>query len=171
MVYLTTVVAPSPNYAEAVVSYLGYEFESDGLTISSVQNDSYGDGRAFKGEATARDVLDIVHMFRVRNLIAAVNYVGSAAAGGDVETQAVNVARKQEAKFFNVFAQPPTPTPVPTTVPTATPTPTPTATPTPTPSVRPSRTSDRRPLSERPHLELCGLQSVMRTRPVVGRVE
>jgi len=130
-VNLTTAVAPNPDYAEAVVSYLRYQVESNGLTVSSVQNNGYGDGRAFKGEATVGRALSIVYMFRVRHLIALVDYVGSTASVGDIETQAVTVARKQEARFFAAFAPPPTPTPVPTPEPSAVPT----ATPAPTAAV------------------------------------
>ena len=123
-VRLATAVTIDPRYAEAVINYLRYQLETDGLTVSSVQNDGFGDGRAFKAQLSQGDRLSLVYLFRVRNLMAFVDYEGSAAAG-DVPTQALNVARKQEGKLFAAFAPPATPTPVPTLAPAPTPTPTP----------------------------------------------
>jgi hypothetical protein len=128
VINLTTAVAPNPDYDDAVINYLRYGLEGKGMTISSVQSNGFGDGRAFRAQVSDSNVLSIVYMFRVRNLLALINYAGAAAAG-DVDTQAVNVARKQEGKFFAVFAPPPPPTPTPTAAPLP-PAPTPTPAPT-----------------------------------------
>jgi hypothetical protein len=125
-VHLTTAVA-TPELAEAVVSYLRYGLNDDGFIITSVQSQGFGDGRSFRAQATDGSDLVIAYLFRVHNLLAIVFYSGAASAG-DLQTQATGVARKQEAKFFAVFAPPPTPsatsTPTPVTVPTPTPAPT-----------------------------------------------
>jgi len=86
--------AADDDFDDAVINYLRYGLESRGMTISSVQSNSFGDGRAFKAQVTDGNALSIVYLFRVRNLLASVNYVGAAAAG-DLDTQAVNVARGQ----------------------------------------------------------------------------
>jgi hypothetical protein len=65
----------------------------------------------------------VVYLFRVHNLMAFANYAGSSSAG-DVESQAISVARKQESKMFAVFAPPPLPA-MPTAIPAPEPTPTP----------------------------------------------
>jgi hypothetical protein len=121
-VRVTTAVATSVEYAEAVLSFLRYELQDWGATIVSVQDQGFGDGRAFKAQGTDGKSMSVSYLFRVRNLFAAVDYQGSATAN-DVQSQAVALARKQEAKLFATFAPPapPTPTPAPTAVPTATP--------------------------------------------------
>jgi hypothetical protein len=137
MVRVTTAVAPDSDYAEAVISSLRYELERDGATITSVQDQGFGDGRAFRAQFSDGQTVLVSYLFRVRNLIAAVDYRGAAGAG-DVPSQAVAAARKQEAKLFAAFAPPPPPTPT-AAVPTplapppavSTPTPSPTAAPTP----------------------------------------
>jgi hypothetical protein len=154
VVNLTTVVAVSPQEAEAVITYLRYAVEQRGVTVSSVQSNGFGDGRAFKAQASDRGTLEVLYLFRVHNLIAFVNYAGSATAG-DVEAQATAVARKQEGKFFAAFAPPPpTPTPAPTTAPAPAPTPPPTPVPTPTASeAPPSSAPDPRLVDTAPHCQ------------------
>jgi hypothetical protein len=112
-VRIQTAVTTSVDLAEGVISYLRYQLEQEGMTISSVQDNGFGDGRAFKAEASDGQRTMVSYLFRVRNLTAFVDYVGGANAP-DVQTQAVAVARKQEAKLFAVFAPPPASTPVPT---------------------------------------------------------
>jgi hypothetical protein len=83
-----------------------------------------GDGRAFKAQCQCKgNTISIAYLFRVRNLMTVVDYMGPASAG-DTQTQAVGFARKQEAKMFAAFAPPPaTPTVIPTVEPTPTPLP------------------------------------------------
>ncbi len=123
-VRITTAVAQSAEYAEAVISFLRYELQDMGATLVSVQDQGFGDGRAFKAQGGDGNTMLVSHLFRVRHLLAAVDYQGAAAAT-DVQAQALALARRQEAKLFAVFAPPPQPTPTP--VPTAVPTPTPAA--------------------------------------------
>jgi hypothetical protein len=130
--FLTSAVAPSADYAEAVLTYLRYQVEKDGGVVSSVQNNGFGDGRAFKAEWRGPQLMQVGYLFRVRNLIALIGYVGPVSAG-DVETQALAIARKQEAKLFGFFAPPPAATVAPTVAPT-TPAPVATAVPSATPT-------------------------------------
>ena len=129
-VRLTTAAATSPELAEAVITFLRYDLEKNGATITSVQSNGFGDGRAFRAQFTDGKVLSVTYLFRVRNLMAFAGYAGPASAG-DVESQAIGVARKQEAKLFGFFTPPAQPTPSP--MPTVEPTPLPTATPLPAP--------------------------------------
>jgi hypothetical protein len=127
-VRITTAVATSVDLAEGVISYLRYELDRQGMTITSVQNNGFGDGRAFKAELSDGQRTMVSYLFRVRNLTAFVDYVGS--ANSDVQQQALALARKQEAKLFAAFAPPPapvaaTPTPAPAPAPAPTPAPTP----------------------------------------------
>lgn len=128
-VLLTTALAPNPDYTEEVLTYLRYQVEKDGATVSSVQSNGFGDGRAFKAESHGSQMMEVASMFRVRNLIALIGYVGPAWAG-DVETQALANARKQEARLFAFFAPPPAPTAAPTPAPAVASTPAPTPAPT-----------------------------------------
>lgn len=122
---LTTAVTSSPEFAEALLTELRYEFENDGMTITSVQSNGFGDGRAFKAQCQCKaNLTSVAFLFRVRNLMAAVDYLATTNAS-DAQTQAVVFARKQESKLFAAFA-PPTPAATPTVAPTATPLPTPT---------------------------------------------
>src|SRR5262249_40055153 len=134
VVRITTAVATSVDLAEAVVSYLRYEAEREGMTVSSVQNNGFGDGRAFKAEFTDGKQIQVSYLFRVRNLTAFLDYVGN--VSGDVQQQALALARKQEAKLFAAFAPPPAPvaTPAPTPAPPPPPPPAPVPTPAPTPA-------------------------------------
>jgi hypothetical protein len=150
---LTTAVAPGVNYAEAVLTYLRYQVEKDGGAVSSVQSNGFGDGRAFKAEWQGPQLVEVAYMFRVRNLIALIGYVGPASTG-DVESQAQAAARKQEAKLFGFFAPPPTPTVVPTVGPTSAPTPV--STPAPSPAVTASTDaliSDSPPVQTAPYCQ------------------
>ena len=133
-VQVTTAVASSVEFAEAVILLLRYELQDMGATIVSVQDQGFGDGRAFKAQGSNGQTMLVSYLFRVHNLFASVDYRGAASAN-DVQPQALALARKQEAKLFAVFAPPapPTPTSVPTTVPT--PTPAPVTAPTPAPVV------------------------------------
>jgi hypothetical protein len=150
---LTTGVASGVDYAEAVLTYLRYQVEKEGGVVSSVQSNGFGDGRAFKAEWQAQQLVEVAYMFRVRNLIALIGYVGPASIG-DVESQAQAAARKQEAKLFGFFAPPPTSTVVPTVVLTSAPTPV--STPAPSPGVTAStygRTSDSSPAQTAPYCQ------------------
>jgi hypothetical protein len=129
---VTTAVARSAELAEAIISFLRYELQDEGATIVSVQDQGFGDGRAFKAQGTDGKTMLVSYLFRVRNLLTAVDYQGAASAN-DVQSQAVALARKQEAKLFATFAPPTQPTP--TALPTAVPTPAPTSIPTPAPVV------------------------------------
>jgi hypothetical protein len=73
-------VTTSVDLAEGVISYLRYQLEQEGMTISSVQDNGFGDGRAFKAEASDGHRTMVSYLFRVRNLTAFVDYVGSANA-------------------------------------------------------------------------------------------
>jgi hypothetical protein len=152
-VLLTTGVAPSVDYAEAVLNYLRYQVERDGGVVSSVQSKGFGDGRAFKAEWHGTQHVEVAYMFRVRNLIALIGYVGPTSAG-DVESEAQGAARKQEAKLFGFFAPPPDPTVVPTLEPTLAPTPV--STPAPSPTVTSNAaavTSDSSPVQTAPYCQ------------------
>jgi hypothetical protein len=122
-VLLNTAVGSSADLAEAIITYLRYEWEREGETITSVQSSGFGDGRAFKSQFNDGKRASISYLFRVHQLIAEVTYI-SAAGASDAQSQAVAFARQQEAKLFAAFAPPPPPpTPTPTAVPTPVPTP------------------------------------------------
>lgn len=123
---LTTVVASSTDLAEESISALRYFLGDVGMSIVSVQNEGFGDGRAFKAQCLCGGKMRISYLFRVRQLVAWVEYMGAPEAS-DVQAQALAVARKQEGKFFAVFAPPPPPAPTATPVPTPAPTPAPAA--------------------------------------------
>jgi hypothetical protein len=131
-VRITTAVATNDQMADGVISYLRYELERQGMTITSVQSNGFGDGRAFKAEDNDGQLVMVSYLFKVRNLTAFVDYVGSSTAT-DVQAQALALARKQEAKLFAFFAPQPAATPVPTPAPASQPAPT--AAPTPAPVV------------------------------------
>jgi hypothetical protein len=129
---ITSAVASSTDLAEEVITHLRFDLQDEGYTISSVQGQGFGDGRAFRAEFSDGRHTLVSYLFRVHNLTAFVDYEGATGAS-DVNAQATAVARKQEAKLFAVFA-PATPAPTPTPAPVASPTPAPTVSPTPIPA-------------------------------------
>jgi hypothetical protein len=133
-VELFTDVSASADLADAVISTLRYDLDTAGVTVSSVQSDGFGDGRAFKAQASDGTTILIGYLFRVRNLMVEVTYSGSASAG-DIQTQALAVARKQEAKLFAAFAPPPAPPPTAVPPPALSATPQSASSPTATPLV------------------------------------
>jgi hypothetical protein len=134
---IVTAVASSVDLAEVVISHLRYELQDIGATITSVQSNGFGDGRAFRAEFSDGRHTVVSYLFRVRNLTAFVDYEGATGAP-DVNSNATSISRKQEAKLFAAFA-PPTPTPAatPTTQPTPVQTPSPTPAPAPAPAAAP----------------------------------
>jgi hypothetical protein len=122
-------VAPNADVAEAIITAV----KPEGAT--SVQGNAFGDGRAFKLQASAGQLQYTAYVFRVRNVFAFTEHFG---APGNTEAEAQ--ARAQERKMWALFSAPATATPVPPTPapPTATPPPaipTPIPTPVPVPPV------------------------------------
>ena len=117
-----TGVAANVDLADQIISATRNIVESTGSSISSVQDQGFGDGRAFKAQNSDGRVLMVSYMFRVHQLFGAVDYYAPVGAP-DVQALALAFARKQEAKLWAVVTPPPAPTPVPTSAPTPVPTP------------------------------------------------
>ncbi len=129
-VRFTTGIVPLGENPDALINAFRQGFESAGETIISVQDQGFGDGRAFKSQVREGPYYWTSYMFRVRNLFSLVEY-GTTSTSVEADQQAASFARKQEAKLFAALAPPPPPTPTPTPAAPQQQQPTPAATPTP----------------------------------------
>jgi hypothetical protein len=86
-------VAPTPGLADQLIVQTREMLRSAGATISSVQDQGFGDGAAFKASFTQDGQTEVVYIFRVHGIFANVEYRADAGAS-DLQSQALQVARK-----------------------------------------------------------------------------
>jgi hypothetical protein len=92
-------VAPSPELADQLIVQTRELLRSEGATISSVQDQGFGDGAAFKASFTLDGQSEVAYIFRVHGIFANVEYRADAGAS-DLQSQALQVARKQESRLW-----------------------------------------------------------------------
>src|SRR6185437_2371736 len=102
-----------------------------------------------KAQFTGDESMIVAYLFRVHNMVALVWYAGPT-GGADVQSQALSIARKQEAKLWATLNPPAPAQPTPTAAPIVAPATNPASVPIPGPQAAPVGAAAPAPVAPAP---------------------